>query len=63
MKFDSLEEGEIRDDSDKEVQFMQEIVQVPSDLELEPDSEPETESSFLETEEESEEQSDSVAED
>jgi hypothetical protein len=60
---DSLEEGEIRDDSDEEVQFMQEVIQVPSSSESEPDSEPETERSFLETDEESEEQTDSEVED
>jgi hypothetical protein len=60
---DSLEEGEIRDDSDEEVQFVQEVIRVPSGSESEPDSEPETEHSFLETDEEAEEQSDSEEED
>jgi hypothetical protein len=60
---DSLEEGEIRDYSDEEVQFLQEVVQVPSGSESEPNSEPETVHSFLETDEEAEEQSDSEEED
>jgi hypothetical protein len=60
---DSLEEGEIRDDSDEDVQFIEEVILVPSDSESDLDSEPDTEQSSVESDEESEEPYDSYGED
>jgi hypothetical protein len=52
---DSLEEGETRDDSDEDVQFIEEVILVPSDSETDLDSEPDTEQSSAESDKESEE--------
>jgi hypothetical protein len=60
---DSLEEGEIRDDPDEDMQFIEEVILVPSDSESDLDSEPETEQSSVESDEESEEPYDSYEED
>jgi hypothetical protein len=60
---DSLEEGEIRDDSDEDVQFIEEVILVPSDSESDLDSELDTEQSSVESDAESEEPYDSDEED
>jgi hypothetical protein len=60
---DSLEGGEIRDDSDEDVQFIEEVILVLSDSETELDSEPDTDQSSVESDEESEEPYDSDEED
>jgi hypothetical protein len=58
-----LEEGEIRDDSDEDVQFIEEVILVPSNSESDLDSEPEMEQSSLESDGESEELNNSEEED
>jgi hypothetical protein len=60
---DSLEEGEIWDDSDEDVQFIEEVILVPSNSEWDLESEPDTEQSSVESDEESEEPYDSYEED
>jgi hypothetical protein len=60
---DLIEEGEIRDESDEDVQFIEEVILVPSDSETDLDSEPEMEQSSLESDKESEGPYDSDEED